>query len=1125
MKKLSNDLIQNTNKIGDIANDSYEDQLSLFLTPERLKIIKNLEEINPSVAKLYSTTIYILENEYPQYQTFIAHGVREIINNLTRDFKEKDGTKEGKDGTKEGKDGTKEGGDEYKKIKLFLQHHLIDRNNIDLDHYARVVVGLKNDQFMPIVHNSKNIKAPEGFKNNFHEFEKLLIEIWESSFSKRKREIDKIILNEPTKEVVNKFINASYHQNIKQYFFSKIDNPEWLEPLHKKGLLAPKESWLAAPFLIKMAAIKPDVFKIIKPFLENELKKGKEVNNFILQNILQIAVTFPKDKTSHTVNIANAFKVWVNKVDSISNMVGIAEIGKFLENLKERKEEKLTLEILEAILKLLEHESIVDYSPYGGSKEVKEINIITRFSSDDGIGNYCYEEILKKGKNVFIPDQNFELFKSLYSILSRPLENKDLRESKYHPAAIETHPQDKYNTDPVYQIIAGIRDAAESVFENNPDKAEEIFELLEKNKNKIFVRIILHLLRKFSEKNRERIDKYLTDKDCFDESLIHHEYYLLLQQEFKNISEANQNKILEFIEKGPDLTYDKDEKEKQKYTKYWRLRKLRCIKDGLSGKWKEEYKKSSQGTKEPENPEFLYHISPAMWVGEKSPKKEDDIKKMSAQEIVRYLQEWKPTGSFKDPTRRGLAAILEKDIENDPDKYLDNLLLFKNLSEPAYIRKIFEAFGKITNKLSKNWDQIIELGKWSLIQEKPDDKSRDHYDDDPDWSWCHKALARFLTSAIKNDEKEKLLLAYADDIFDILKNITLQKDDSLKKKNVSEEGDKYYQSAINSMHGEALEGIVEYGLWLGKNNKKEKAKLEITPVLDRLVNNSSYLETWAVFGRYLPWIDLITPEWTKDNLDKIFPEDGGKKFDAAWLSYINFVKPFDDVFKFLKGKYLYVLKSHFYTKNKSESTDRKLGQHIGIFYARKKINIGDDIMKALFEVPTNKWERASLFSFVGRSSQKSEDTEFFKEMMKRFQKLWEWRLENIKGHEKDYEVELKEFVWWYQSGCFEENWAIKQLYDVAVIHKIDLHWFAMEDGLERAIDKQHIEKVWEIVKRVILGNKAYFDTRYKKLAIKCLEYIKDNDLEGFEDDINEFINKIGEIFGPQAIEEFEGFLG
>jgi hypothetical protein len=657
------------------------------------------------------------------------------------------------------------------------------------------------------------------------------------------------------------------------------------------------------------------------------------------------------------------------------------------------------------------------------------------------------------------------------------------------------------------------------VFEHNLDKAEEIFKILEKDENKIFTRIALHLLKKYPEKNKKRIENGLVNKDLFDASIIHHEYYLLLQQEFKNISEANQNKILKYIEKGPDLT---NEKEKRDYTKPWQLNKFYCIKDDLTGKWEVEYKKLIKELKKPENPEFLSYTSPAFWSGENSPKKEDDIKKMSVQKIVEYLQEWKPTGSFGDPSRRGLGYVLEKDIENDPDKYLDNVLLFKNISEPSYIRIIFEAFGKVINKASKNWGHIIELGQWTLTQDKPDAKLRDHHEDDPDWSWCYKSLARFLTSAIKNDEKEKLLLPYADDIFDILKNITLQKDDSLRENDTNQDGDRYYNRAINSTHGEAFASMIEYGLWLGKNDKKEKAKSEITPVLDELVNNSTYLETWAVFGRYLPWIDLIIPEWTKDNLDKIFPEDGGNKFDAAWLSYINFVNPFSDVLKFLKGKYLYVLTNHLYAKDKGESDNRQLGQHIAIYYARNEINIDDEIIKALFATAENRQERVSLFSFAGRSLRK-EDTP--KDMVKRFQELWDWRLKKIKGNEKEHEVELKEFAWWYKGGCFDEGWAIKQLYDVVVIHKVKLHWFALENKLQNDISEQHINKVWEIVKEIIFANDRYLDARYKELAIKCLRYIKDNNLEGFEDDTDKFINELGEKFGPQVIEEFEGFLG
>ena len=182
-----------------------------------------------------------------------------------------------------------------------------------------------------------------------------------------------------------------------------------------------------------------------------------------------------------------------------------------------------------------------------------------------------------------------------------------------------------------------------------------------------------------------------------------------------------------------------------------------------------------------------------------------------------------------------------------------------------------------------------------------------------------------------------------------------------------------------------------------------------------------------MFGRYLPWIDLIDSNWTSKNLDKILPEDGGDKFNAAWLTYINFVQPFTDIFGLLQRKYLYVLQNHLYANSKEREVDRSIGHHIANYYARKKIEIDDDIITALFSIKENEKERTSLFSFIGRGI-KAEKEKPSLELIKRFSDLWEWRVKNIKNHEKEHSSELEQFVWWYKSKCFEKDWAIDHLY-------------------------------------------------------------------------------------------------
>ena len=163
-----------------------------------------------------------------------------------------------------------------------------------------------------------------------------------------------------------------------------------------------------------------------------------------------------------------------------------------------------------------------------------------------------------------------------------------------------------------------------------------------------------------------------------------------------------------------------------------------------------------------------------------------------------------------------------------------------------------------------------------------------------------------------------------------------------------------------------MSALIEFALWLlRKNNKDAISSKFLTPILDELIAKEKYPEGWAVLGRYLPWIMLINKEWVKKNLDKIFPKKDRARFDAAWLTYINYVPSFDEAFEVLRDQYLYVLSNSLYWKENAKRTYFKLGESLASFYARGKVSLNDkdEILVKLFEEKNSK-EGEAMMSLI-----------------------------------------------------------------------------------------------------------------------------------------------------------------
>jgi hypothetical protein len=307
-------------------------------------------------------------------------------------------------------------------------------------------------------------------------------------------------------------------------------------------------------------------------------------------------------------------------------------------------------------------------------------------------------------------------------------------------------------------------------------------------------------------------------------------------------------------------------------------------------------------------------------------------------------------------------------------------------------------------------------------------------------------------------------------------------------KNGVSSDDKYYTRAINSCHGEAIEAVIEFGLWLIRENKQNSAVKSVIPILDKLIANNSYLEGWAVLGRYFPWIILIDENWAKENLDNIFPKNNKDRFNAAWLAYINFVPPFDKVFEMLKDKYLLALENPTDEEKDNKRSHFKFGESIAAFYSRGKIDLDDVLLRELFEKHPK--DAAAMISMIGRWCC-NENNPMPKEFTDRFKNLWDWRGANS----VTMPISIKEyqsFKWWYKSALFDRKWALEQLLES--VNK-------SEEGKGSEISiiggrlfedlQEYPEIAWEVVKLTMKKVKDIFimdaDTDFIRQAFELIE--------------------------------------
>ncbi|HDN19654.1 MAG TPA: hypothetical protein ENF46_00985, partial [Candidatus Acetothermia bacterium] len=434
----------------------------------------------------------------------------------------------------------------------------------------------------------------------------------------------------PTPEQVDQAVALLVYAEHYRYFFDRLENPEWLEPLWDKGFFKhPPQPvwdegegtirfppWPEARYLARMAKHKPElVAKIIRDMDDTE-------NASVQSDLVDAALVMPPEISATLVEK-------VLKWAEAPCLLLPEKLGALMSHWAKGGKIREALRLASVLLDVLpdERSATVGEGLYSLPPEPK-----ARFDVWD------YKQILKEYYPGLVRAAPFPALELLCNLLDKAI-RFSLRQGKgqkgedfsyiWRPA-IEDHPQN-IDSDIKDVLVTGIRDAAEIAIKLGWVPLEKIITFLEGRQWKVFRRIALHLLRIFREQAKELIVARLTDRALFEDVGVRHEYILLLRKCFSALSPGDQQVILNWIEEGPDIERFRErwqrgrdmtpsEEEISHYREIWQRDRLAWIgPENLPEEWRDRYQTLVQQYGEPEHLEFPAYMEFG-WVGPASPK-------------------------------------------------------------------------------------------------------------------------------------------------------------------------------------------------------------------------------------------------------------------------------------------------------------------------------------------------------------------------------------------------------------------------------------------------------------------------------------------------------------------------
>ena len=835
------------------------------------------------------------------------------------------------------------------------------------------------------------------------------------------------------------------------HFFDKCKSPAWLIHLEKAGFFKtpPRDGrWPEAGYLARMARDESTaelVAQIMGGIPESE-------NRLVRAELLEGIVNLP---AKDAAVLMNRIEYWI---EAETSAFILPDFGGLIRKLAAANEIASAIRLTRLLLD-------VKAPTRQEQPEAEDV-----FSSEPRIKSdlWNYEQVLKKDVPELAKAAGLRAIALLCDLLSaairfslrNPEQNVPNDVSCVWRPAIEDHEQ---NQIPELKslLTEAIRDTALTALRSGQVTLAQTIDLLETQTPpwRIFQRLAMYLLVETAG-TPGLVEKYLLNRELFGDSDCRHEYARLLESRAGEIARKSVRDILSWIEDAPGPEEFKkgaglwghvlSSEDAAKARRAWQRDRLAWFGPALPDEWKARYQDLVAELGEPKHPDLSRHVS--SYVGPSTPKTSDELRVMEVGALLGYLREWQPEKQFMGSSREGLARELSAIVADEPQRFALEAETFRGL-HPTYVRSLINGFQTALGKKAKfKWAPVLRLCKW-VMEQKDESVSKEvpyWADEDKDWSWTRGAIAHLLESALGRGA-ENLELVLRREVWDVLRRLTEDLEPTTARETPKEGHDRDpVHIAINSTRGTAMMGVTYYAIWLRRNfdNLRDGPALAASG-FDAMPEVREVLETHldpaveptrairSVYGMRFPWIRLVDPEWTQNNLDKILPASVERRdlWEAAWYAYLTHCPAFDDVLDTLKGKYALAvsrLAEPSVLGKKLSDFETALGNHLLTYYIRGKLEIAsqDQLLAKFFANASDRGRAAALESIGRWLWQAAERKDLVSpDVIDRVKKLWDWRqAEQERANDRSiHATEAAAFVWWFRSGSFEESWALRTL--------------------------------------------------------------------------------------------------
>ena len=901
----------------------------------------------------------------------------------------------------------------------------------------------------------------------------------------------------PTDDTIGKALASVRKGTDRRYFFSRLRNPMWLQPLIARGYYEspPKarrlpDGSVQTPFWPELEYLK-NIARAVPDEVTQVVMGLPEIDNQrVYYGILEIALELPGE---HSAKLKP-------KVIAGARM----ETGFLAHRYRELLVHWTTENEIPAALELAKTLIPFARDPESDDKRKRRRenpqDMMASLDPIPRIGAFEYEDLLNNGIKPLAHKAPYEVARILINATANVIYLRT------HHDALDQGSDEDYSeiwcrrlVGPVsgYKaseetLVHTLTFACEQVFESALESVPAIDTALRKQRWKIFRRLRQHLYALHpTEQTKSWIRESILEHKDYCRWEHHYEFQRMIRCACEHfgaelLTEEERTSIFEAILNGPSETRYR-EWMGENFTKelfgqrqrYFQRKQFKPFASVLFGKYLRCFRDLEEKDNSPISDENYSPVgeSKGGMVSRRSPRSIEDLQSLDDEELLTYINEWDAEHRDEDDwlvevTIEALAetfqCIFRESILPDAERFrfwLDNR---ERVQRPIYVRAMIDGMQeRIKGKNFDRLDESLSFCEWVLSHPDCAPATNDGYSDQSrehrHWSSSRRAVVDLIDACL--EEEINVPISFRKQLAKLLELLCTQYDwwlDSGKK--VSPDENDQYTEAISNTRSRALESLVRCGWWLRRNDQQADVSM-ITMILEkRFSQETEYpltLPERALLGVNYGRMPGLNEAWAVEHRSDFFPRESLTEWREAFGSFLRFNRPNELMFGVLRDDFAYALQ-HLSVPEQPDHSDEDflafLGRHLFTYYlwGLYPLNGTESLLQRFYEQTGDTRQRwRDLLRHVGfllRNTGKN-----LEESLKdRITAFFEWRLGVGEA------AEFGDVHFWLVSEGLGAEWrldAYSRILNLCQDH--DLTMMSMETDALTEMLPDHTEKVVE----------------------------------------------------------------